>query len=413
VTPPRTAVRRLALGRAISVAGTFAAGTALVYTIYRETQSTAWISATMLLTWAVIGFFSPLAGALGDRFDRRRVMIVSESAAASCWFAMAFVTQSPAVLLAIAFASSVVEVAYFPASSAAIPNVAGEEHLSWANSLLSVGRYAGLTFGPIAGGLLVAVIGPEWVFAANGVSYLASVALTWSVRADFADPERDKESEEHHGVLAGFRFVRRDRVLRLLALSFMVFIVGMATTLVADPVLADEFGTGSLGFGLITALWGAGTIAGVWLGRRITEESEGRWMVGCSVLVALTGFGVALSPWFGLVLFWMFAFGATDGPTQVIEQNLLQRRSPDVVRSRVMGAWETLMHGSLVVALVAGGWIVSVLGPRGAYAIGGVTGLVGAALLLPFLKWLPEHKADVRAVKELPVVELVPFDPPE
>jgi len=403
----------LALGRAISVAGTFAAGTALVYTIYRETQSTAWISATMLLTWAVIGFFSPLAGALGDRFDRRRVMIVSESAAALCWFVMAFVTQSPAVLLAIAFASSVVEVAYFPASSAAIPNVAGEEHLSWANSLLSVGRYAGLTFGPIAGGLLVAVIGPEWVFAANGVSYLASVALTWSVRADFADPEREKESEEHRGVLAGFRFVRRDRVLRLLALSFMVFIVGMATTLVADPVLADEFGTGSLGFGLITALWGAGTIAGVWLGRRITEDSEGRWMVGCSVLVALTGFGVALSPWFGLVLFWMFAFGATDGPTQVIEQNLLQRRSPDVVRSRVMGAWETLMHGSLVVALVAGGWIVSALGPRGAYAIGGVTGLVGAALLLPFLKWLPEHKADVGAVQELKVAELVPFDPPE
>ena len=413
MTPPRTAVRRLALGRAISVAGTFAAGTALVYTIYRETQSTAWISATMLLTWAVIGFFSPLAGALGDRFDRRRVMIVSESAAALCWFAMAFVTQSPAVLLAIAFASSVVEVAYFPASSAAIPNVAGEEHLSWANSLLSVGRYAGLTFGPIAGGLLVAVIGPEWVFAANGVSYLASVALTWSVRADFADPEREKESEEHRGVLAGFRFVRRDRVLRLLALSFMVFIVGMATTLVADPVLADEFGTGSLGFGLITALWGAGTIAGVWLGRRITEDSEGRWMVGCSVLVALTGFGVALSPWFGLVLFWMFAFGATDGPTQVIEQNLLQRRSPDVVRSRVMGAWETLMHGSLVVALVAGGWIVSALGPRGAYAIGGGTGLVGAALLLPFLKWLPEHKADVGAVQELKVAELVPFDPPE
>jgi MFS family permease len=413
VTPPRTAVRRLALGRAISVAGTFAAGTALLYTIYRETQSTAWISATMLLTWAVIGFFSPLAGALGDRFDRRRVMIASESAAALCWFAMAFVTQSPAVLLAIAFASSVVEVAYFPASSAAIPNVAGEEHLSWANSLLSVGRYAGLTFGPIAGGLLVAVIGPEWVFAANGVSYLASVALTWSVRADFADPDRDKESEEHRGVLAGFRFVRRDRVLRLLALSFMVFILGMATTLVADPVLADEFGTGSLGFGLITALWGAGTIAGVWLGRRITEESEGRWMVGCSVLVALTGFGVALSPWFGLVLFWMFAFGATDGPTQVIEQNLLQRRSPDVVRSRVMGAWETLMHGSLVVALVAGGWIVSVLGPRGAYAIGGVTGLVGAALLLPFLRWLPEHKADVGAVQDLPVVEMVPFDPPE
>ncbi|HJS26582.1 MAG TPA: MFS transporter [Actinomycetota bacterium] len=413
-TPPRTAVRRLAFGRAISVAGTFAAGTALTFTIYRETESTAWISATLLLTWAVIGFFSPLAGALGDRFDRRRVMIVSESASALCWLAMPLVADSPAGLLAVAFVSSVVEVPYYPASSAAIPNVAGEEHLSWANSLVAVGRYVGLTFGPIVGGLLVGVIGPEWVFVANGVSYLGSVALTWSVRADFADPERDEaEAEDYRGVLAGFRFVWADRVLRRLGLSFMVFIVGMATTLVADPVLADAFGMGALGFGLISAMWGAGTIAGAWVGRRITEESEGRWMLWCSILVALTGFGVALSPWFGLVLFWMFAFGATDGPTQVIEQNLLQRRSPDAVRSRVMGAWETLLHGSLVVALVAGAWIVSALGPKGAYAIGGVTGLIGAALLLPFLTWLPERKADVGTVEELEVARLVPFDAPE
>ena len=69
-TPPRTAVRRLALGRAVSAAGTFAAGTALTYTIYRETQSAAWISATMLLTWAVVGFFSP-------HIDRRLGILIS------------------------------------------------------------------------------------------------------------------------------------------------------------------------------------------------------------------------------------------------------------------------------------------------------------------------------------------------
>jgi hypothetical protein len=56
VTAPRTAVRRLALGRVISMTGTSAAGTALTFTIYQQTRSTAWISATMLLTWAVIGF---------------------------------------------------------------------------------------------------------------------------------------------------------------------------------------------------------------------------------------------------------------------------------------------------------------------------------------------------------------------
>ena len=104
-----------------------------------------WVSATMLLTWGIIGFLGPLAGAIGDRFDRRRVMIVSELGAAACWTVMAFLVDSPAVLLGVAFTSSVLGSPYFPASGGAIPNIAGEEHLSWANSLIAIGRNAGLT----------------------------------------------------------------------------------------------------------------------------------------------------------------------------------------------------------------------------------------------------------------------------
>lgn len=173
------------------------------------------------------------------------------------------------------------------------------------------------------------------MFVANAASYLVSVVLPWSVRANFADPERDQVSAEaYRGVLAGFHFVWSDRALRRLALSFMVFIVGMATTIVADPVLADEFDTGSFGFGLITAFWGVGTVVGTWMGvgsPRMPRPGGSSASAGSSRC-----FGVALSPWFGLVLFWLFAFGVTEGPTQVVEQNLLQRRSPDVVRSRVM-----------------------------------------------------------------------------
>ena len=411
-TKPRTAVRRLALGRVISMTGTFAAGTALTYTIYERTHSTAWVSATMLLTCAVIGFLGPLAGAIGDRFDRRRVMILGESAAAVCWVAIAFVTHSPTVMLSIAFVSSVLEAPFFPASSAAIPNVAGEENITWANSLLAIGRYTGITLGPVVGGLLVSTVGPEWVFVANAISYAVSVALVWSVRADFSDRDvTEKETEEHRGVLAGFRFVARDRVLRQVALSFGVFLIGMAGTLVADPVLAEEFGAGSFGYGLLTALWGGGTIVGAYFGRRVTEDTEVRWLLGSSALVAITGFGVALSPWFGLVLVWVFIFGLTDGPTLVVEQNLLQRRTPDVVRGRVMGAWDTFMHGSLVVALMLGGVVVHALGPKGAYAVGGVMGVVATLLLLPLFRWLPDRARDVGTVEAAEVSELVPFDP--
>ena len=192
-------------------------------------------------------------------------------------------------------------------------------------------------------------------------------------------------------------------MLRLLLSSWAVFLLGMASTLIADPVLADEFGMGSLGYGLITSCWGGGTIVGAWLGRGVREEREGLWIVGFSGLVALTGFAVALSPWFWLVLVWVALFGLADGPTQVVEQNLLQRRTPDVVRSRVMGAWEAINHVALVTAFVIGGAVVPVIGPRGAYALGGVTGVIGTTMLLPLLRRLPGTRgpeAEVRAVEQ-------------
>jgi MFS family permease len=400
-TPPRTAVRRLALGRLVSMTGTFAAGISLTYILFERTGSAAWVSATVLLTWGIPGFLGPFAGAIADRFDRRRLMIWSEVGAGVLWLALAFSTTSSAGMLAIAFLASVVLTPYLPASGAAIPNVAGPQRLAWANSLMAIGRYSALTLGPLVGGALVASVDPRWVFAANAVSFLISAGLTASVRADFADPERDAQAvDEHRGIAAGYRFVRADPVLRTVLLSFFVFILGMGMGLVADPVLSVDFGWGSFGFGLLTACWGAGTIVGAWLARGVRPEQEARWMIGFSALVAVCGFGIATAPWFGVVLFWNALFGITDGPTQVVEQNLLQRRTPDHVRSRVMGFYEASMHVALVIAMVAGGVVVPLVGSKGTYAVGGVFGLVGTALLLPLVRHLPSRK-DVEVEPEL------------
>ena len=394
-TPPRTAVRRLALGRVISLTGTFGASTALNYAIWHRTHSSAWLAGTMLLTFGVIGFFGPVAGAIADRFDRRRLMMFGETGAAACWLAMS-VVRSPAGLLALAFTASVLESPFFPASSAAIPNLAGERNISWANSLISMGRNAGITLGPLLGGLLVAGFGAPVVFVANTVSYLASVLLVSSVRGRFSDPHRRADdAATHAGVLAGFRFIGRDRVLRTLALGWFVFLLGMGMSLVADPALAESFRAGSLGYGLLTAAWGGGTILGSMLGRRATEDTEGRWLVACSFGLALTAFGVAFAPVFAVAVAWVAVFGIADGPTLVIEQNLLQRRTPDVVRGRVVSGFETVMHAGLSLALVLGGVIEPWLGPQGTYAAAGAIALVGSVIITPMLRWLPDRPARV------------------
>ena len=72
---PRSNVRRLAIGRLISVTGGAAAYTALMFTVWDKTHSATWQSVALLLTFGVVGILSPLTGHFGDRFDRRMVMV--------------------------------------------------------------------------------------------------------------------------------------------------------------------------------------------------------------------------------------------------------------------------------------------------------------------------------------------------
>ncbi|MEA2556846.1 MAG: Transrane secretion effector, partial [Actinomycetota bacterium] len=88
----RSAVYRLAIARGISIAGGAAAFTALMFAVYEKTHhSSIWLSATLILTFGMNGVLGWFAGSLGDRFDRRTVMIVSEVCGAGVFAVAAFV----------------------------------------------------------------------------------------------------------------------------------------------------------------------------------------------------------------------------------------------------------------------------------------------------------------------------------
>src|SRR6266508_5373832 len=159
-TPPRTAVRRLALARAISETGSAAAYTALLDAVFiRSGGSAAWLGLTLLLTHGVAGAFGPFGGVLGDRFDRKRVMILSDLAGSVAFLGLALVHE-PGALVAVGFISALAEIPFWTSSAAAIPNVVDKpEDIAWANSLVTAGRNAGITLGPLLGGVLVAAAG--------------------------------------------------------------------------------------------------------------------------------------------------------------------------------------------------------------------------------------------------------------
>jgi MFS family permease len=383
-TSPRGAIRRLTASRLVSITGGAAAFAALNYEIYRQTGSTRWLAMTLLLTFATGGLVMPLAGWVGDRFDRRTVMIVSDLAGAAVFGAMTF-AHAPWVLVALGFVAAVVEAPFFAASSAAIPNlVQDEKDLGWANGLVAMGRNTGILLGPVLGGVLVASIGAQAVFAANGITFLASSLVILTIHGRFREEgSRDEEAEGQGGLRVGISFVLSEPLLRRIVLSWMVVVLGGGMSMVADVPLAEVFGAGAFGYGLMIAFWGGGTVLGALFGRRLDEANELRWFVVGACLVGLMSAVAGLAPWFALVLGALSFHGFGDALMSVADQNILQRRTPDAIRSRVLSVADAAITLTLALSFAIGGLTVGVIGPRAAYLVGGLTGVVAALLIVP------------------------------
>ncbi len=381
--PSRSAARRIALARLISLTGTEAAFTALLFVLFERTGSSRWVSLALLVTFGARGLLTPLGGSLGDRFDRRRLMILSELLGAACFAALAF-AQAPVPLLVLAFLATVAETPFFPAASAAVPNLVPAGDLAWANATIAFGSNVGYLAGPALGGLLVATVGSSAVFLFNAATFVVSALLVATVRGTFSSQRTEEEG--FGGIRAGITFILRQPTLRTAVAAFAVFAMTVGSVLVAELPLAESFGVGSTGYGLLATTFGIGALVGSLAGRFLTEANERHVLVACSLVTAV-GFGsVALVPAFWLVLVAMLVAGASDGLVDVAVEVMFQRLSPDAVRSRVIAALEAVFLLGLAGSFLFAGPMVDALGPKAAYALAGFGCTVTAVMLVPLLR---------------------------
>jgi len=415
----RSAVRRVAVARGISLTGSGAAFAVLAYIVYRLTGDSAiWLSMTLLLTMGVQGLVQPFASWLGDRFDRRRVLVISDLCAAAGFVALAF-ARTPGQLVAIASITAILESPVWAVAGASIPNLIEEEDLPWANGQVAIGRHLGSFIGPLLGTQVIALLAGDapsadrllgagaFVFGLNAATFLFSAWLIGTTPGRFND-ERPAKSE-HTGIRAGFRYAMSDRVLRAILLGWSVLLLGVGLILVAELPYALEFGKGAFGFGLISALWGGGAALGaVFAARWLTARREPATLLFAVLLGGVIMFGIGWSPVWIVALVFMVAEGLCEGFASVAEQGLLQRRTPDDVRSRVAGAVEAATLIALAVSLTVGGPIVDALGPRAAYSISGILTVIAALIMTSALRHpgLPPHQAD-QAFEFVPAEPLV------
>jgi MFS family permease len=376
----RRAVRRLALARLISLAGTDASAVAVSFGLYAQTGSVGWLSASLLIMFGLGAVAAPLGGSLADRFDRLALMLGADAVAVVVFATLALV-HAPVAMLALCAVATLAGNVHGPASAAAIPAVAGPDDLSWANGLLATGGNVGKTIGRLGGGVLVASVGVGAVFALDALSFAASGLLAWSVRGEIAAPLRAaaRACREAAG-REGWTALLADPALRSVIASSCVATLMTSFTMTAEAPLAAAFGAGAAGLGALAASWSLGMVGGSWLaGRLLRADTEALGLFGGRLLMGAGIASVAATPVFWPALGSYMIGGVAGGFLLVASTSMIQRAASDATRGRALAAAEGAKTAAFGIGVLLAGTVVTQLGPQATYALVGV-GVLASSL---------------------------------
>ncbi len=369
----------LSSSRMISTVGTMVSYVALVAVVYeRSGHSGAWVAGVLVVMFGVTAAAGPWAGALGDRLDRRLVLIGSDLAAAATFIGIAFAHSLP-LLVVLAGLSALAESPFSASSQALLAMLVPEDRRTWATATRASSYSAGQLLGGALGGFLVAAFGGATAFLLNAASFVISAALIARIKGTYrAAPSEDGTGRR---VSAGFRLVFSTPALRLTLLATSVGLLGTGMINVAEYPLFVNMGGGSEAYGAAVSGWALGAfIAGRVIRRQGDAYSERRRLLfGCAVVAVAIGL-CGIVPVVGAVVV-LFSIGGFAASTRGIASTLIfQRWAPDHLRARTFAAMGTANLGAIGVAMIVSGIVLAALTPAGVCVASGVLGL--CALLI-------------------------------
>jgi MFS family permease len=346
------------------------------------------LGAVGLARFLPIVIFSMVSGVVADAWDRRRVMFVTQIAAASVALALAVLTwnglRSVWPLYALAALGSAVGSFDLPARQALVPMLVPREHLPNAISLNTIMAQAASIAGPALGGLVIGSLGLVWVYSLNAVSFacvLAALVQMRGVRGWKADTSASTDPVSWRSAVEGLRFVFRSPLIRsTMLLDFFATFFSSAVALL--PIFAqDILKVGPKGYGWLYAAPAAGAVlmsaAMVWLTDRI--ERRGRVLLWAVALYGLATVGFGFSRWFWLTFACLALSGAADAVSMVIRNIVRQLQTPDHLRGRMTGINMVFFAGGPQLGEIEAGAVAQWLGAPFSVVSGGIGCLIATA----------------------------------
>jgi MFS family permease len=385
-------LRLVILGGFVSGLGSQATLVALPYQLYVTSHSAFLVGLLGAAELAPLVASALLGGAIADRMDRRRLLLLNQIgliASAGGLAAAAFLGHPPIALLYVLGAilagfTSLQNVT----TSAILPNLVSPERLRSALAL-NYGLYAlTMVIGPGIGGVIIGAFGVQWAYTIDAISCLAVVAAVLAVAPQ--PPVRVTTPDTiMRSIAEGLRYVRGNRaLLGSFAIDLVAMTFGMPRALFA--VLAvSVYHAGASGTGILYSAVSAGaTVAAVttgWLSHARRLGLIVIWAVAAwGAAVALAG--LAASLWLAAVLFAVA--GAADSVSAVCRASINQSVTPDHMRGRMSAVYSLVVTGGPRIGDVEAGAVAGAAGVRFSVVSGGlacVLGVLGLVVAFPAL----------------------------
>ena len=349
------------IGQLISLIGTWMQTTAQQWLVYKLTGSVALLGVFGFASQAPMLLLAWMGGYVGDRYNRHRGVIVTQSLSMILAFVLAGLTLTHLIhewhLIVIAFLVGIVNAFDVPIRQSFFVHMVGKEDLPNAIALNSSIFNGARVVGPAIAGFAIVLFGEGWCFFLNGVSFIAVLVALLMMRIE-PTPKKPPDESPVRSFVQGFKFAMHDVPIRsALVMLCMLSMFGLQYS-VFLPIYAHDILHGNAGtFSLLMSAAGVGAFLGaLQFAARTNYTGLARWIAStCTVCaVGLIIMSHASSFWLCATVLFIVGFAATS--QMAATNTIIQERAPDELRSRLMAVYATMFMGVQPIgALFAGG----------------------------------------------------------
>jgi MFS family permease len=365
------------LGNALSASGTWFQNLAASLLIYRLTGSAFLLGVLNFAQFIPVLALAPWAGNAADRYDRRQLLLVSQSAAVALSATLGLLAfadlATPAVVIAFALGLGVVSAFAAPAQQALVASLVSPRDLGSAVALNSMTFNIARALGPALAAGAIAAFGIPTAFLINAGSYLVFVVALLLLRP------RPQRRERHARLRDSLAILRAQPRLVWLLLVVMAAGFGSDPVNTLAPAFAEEFGRPDTFAGVIIGVFGAGAVTAALL----FAGREGSRRLTAATLALLAGgmIAVCLSPILAVAIPFLFLAGVGYLSSNARATTQLQLDVEESQRGRIMALWSVAFLGLRPFASLLDGALAGAFGVRVAGVVLALPALVMAVLI--------------------------------